>query len=698
MKCESMRMVGVSGVALGLLMLSACSIGADYDKNTLHVSPKGKDTNAGTWQAPFATLERARDAIRAKRQAGQYERMEVVLHAGRHERTAPFELTGEDSDTVFFGKDAIITGGFLIQNWKDAGNGAWVADVPGLKEGTVYFEQLFVNGERAVRARWPKTQTDWQFGEVRKDFLCPAVVKQAFTTNENKTVRIDQYITAREGDLDVLAKVPKAELKYAALVVHHNWDTTRRMIQDYDAATRTLGAVGGVWKHWNPWRTNSLYYVENVRAAFTDPGEWFLAKDEGKVYYRPRKGENMKTATVEAPRNGVVQLVVMKGCKNIYFHAIQFSVSDTPRRVREMNNGELRRVMDDDLVTPGPTQFEPCQAAGNTEALILADDITGCRFVGCTIKNTGEYGLWIRSDSHSNRVERCTFEDTGAGSIRLSDFPKNNKPSTFNRVESCNIIKGGRFHASSTAIWIGEGTDNVVTHNHIADHYYTGVSIGWEWGYRGKSFRNEISYNLIENLGQGALGDMGGFYSLGTQTGTRVANNVFRNVWSYTYGGWGIYPDEGSEGLTIENNLVYNVKDGGFHQHYGKENIVRNNIFAFSSKDQVATTRPEEHTSVFFTGNIIYWDKPTEVFDRYRTADVKITWDKNIWWCESGAPTFKGKTFAQWQEMGRDVNGFVTDPLFVNPAARDFRFKSDDACKKIGFTPFDFSQAGVTGK
>jgi len=357
----------------------------------------------------------------------------------------------------------------------------------------------------------------------------------------------------------------------------------------------------------------------------------------------------------------------------------------------------LRSVMGNDLTTPGPTQFEPCQAAGNTEALILADDITNCIFFRCVIKNTGEYGLWIRSDSHSNRIERCTFEDTGAGAIRLSDFP-NKKPSTFNTIEDCAIVMGGRFHSSCTAVWIGEGTDNVVTHNYIADHYYTAISIGWEWGYRGKSFRNEISYNLIENLGQGALGDMGGFYSLGTQTGTRVVGNVIRNVWSYTYGGWGIYPDEGSEGLTIENNLSYNVKDGGFHQHYGKENIVRNNIFAFSLADQVATTRKEDHTSVFFTGNIIYWDKPTEVFDRYRTADVKIEWDKNIWWCETGAPTFKGKTFAQWQEGGRDVNGFVTDPLFVNPAARDFRFKSDEAYKKIGFVPFDFSEAGVRRK
>jgi parallel beta-helix repeat protein len=324
----------------------------------------------------------------------------------------------------------------------------------------------------------------------------------------------------------------------------------------------------------------------------------------------------------------------------------------------------------------------------------LADNITGCKIQNCRIRNTGEYGIWIRGNCHSNLIDRCVIDDTGAGSIRLCDFP-NKKNSAFNIIKNCSLTRGGRFHASSTAVWIGEGTDNTLTHNHIADHYYTGISIGWCWGYHGKSFRNEISYNLVENIGQAALGDMGGIYSLGTQTGTRILNNVFRNIDSYTYGGWGIYPDEGSEGLLIENNLVYNVKDGGFHQHYGKENTVRNNIFAYSRKDQIAATRIEQHLSVRFIGNIVYWDKPRDVFERASTEKVNIIWKKNMWFCESGEPLFKGKTFAQWQANGRDKEGFVGDPLFVNPGERDFRFTSDEACKKIGFTPFDFSKAGI---
>ena len=109
-----LKAIGMSGVALGLMMLSAHAV-------EVYVSPTGADTNDGTKQAPFATLERARDAIRATRQAGETKLQLVVLRPGRYERTAPFELTAEDYRTIYMSMNednavggSIVSGGFLV--------------------------------------------------------------------------------------------------------------------------------------------------------------------------------------------------------------------------------------------------------------------------------------------------------------------------------------------------------------------------------------------------------------------------------------------------------------------------------------------------------------------------------------------------------------------------------------------------------
>ncbi|MEK7767890.1 MAG: right-handed parallel beta-helix repeat-containing protein, partial [bacterium] len=165
-----------------------------------------------------------------------------------------------------------------------------------------------------------------------------------------------------------------------------------------------------------------------------------------------------------------------------------------------------------------------------------------------------------------------------------------------------------------------------------------------------------------------------------------VVGNVISDVDSNDYGGWGIYFDEGSTGVVAEGNLVYRTKSGGFHQHYGRDNVVRNNIFALAREAQLIRTRAEPHRSFTLQGNLVLADGAPLLGGDWSGTGFEL--DRNLFWDLKAAPAAP--------RVG--TNWTIADPLFRDPRAGDFRLRPGSPAARIGFKPFDPLLAGPRGK
>ena len=101
---------------------------------------------------------------------------------------------------------------------------------------------------------------------------------------------------------------------------------------------------------------------------------------------------------------------------------------------------------------------------------------------------------------------------------------------------------------------------------------------------------------------------MGGIYLLGAQPGTIVEHNLIHDIYAREYGGWALYTDEGSAFIRLEHNVCFNCSDNCYHQHYGRMNVVSNNVFAFAEKELCRVTWGEQHLSTIFENNVLITD------------------------------------------------------------------------------------------
>jgi len=650
---------------------------------TVYVSPGGKGT--GTSKSP-ASLQQAIDMLPGLKKSNPSGSITIILGDGEYALDKPLLFTNENGGTenlkIIFkaagtAKPVISGGRKVILK----GSEILSADISTLlKEFNTIPDDIYINGARAVKARTP-------------NYAMPRFLK---TMEIKDTIKLEKEFTTQYYEIPPdlckeLSLLSREQLKKARFVSYHKWDNTMRGIDSVDVAKNAFYSTGKAWKPWNVIDTKSTFYLENYINALDTCNEWIL--DGNTIKYISANAE-LKQLEIVVPV--VESLVIFEGTENnevnnISFEGISFCYSNKTFK-----------------------GFEPMQAAAYIDAAVMLDYANHITFEKCQIQHTGQYGIWLRNTVRHCEINQCFINDLGAGGVRIGEcsLPSDtNNYTSFNKVSNSIIHSGGYNYPSAVGVFIAHSANNTIVHNDIADFRYTGVSVGWIWGYAySPSFNNKITYNHIHHIGWGVLSDMAGVYTLGISDGTEVSSNVVHDIYSYDYGGWGLYTDEGSTHIRMENNLVYNTKTGGFHQHYGKENFILNNIIAFNDKYQAQFSRIEDHKSFTFMHNIILSDRGFLLQGAWEkgniTADSNCYWNMNSAKCSfiESTQSYGGRpliitTLNDWQKRsGKDLHSIMKNPGFVNAKEFNFTFTDKSEVESIGFKPFNTYQAGVYGE
>ncbi len=564
-----------------IVCLAACAARAAE----FYVAPGGDDAHPGTLEQPFATLARARDAVRPLVAEGLREDVTVYVRGGTYRVTEPVVFGPGDGGTDRFrvtyaaygDEKPVISGGRVIRGWKAQDDGTWAAQVPEAKQGRWTFRELFVNGRRATRARHPNS------GYLRVEKV-----------GEDRRTNF-QYA---EGDLRQVRG-----LKHVELVFLHDWSISRVPVRSIDEQTRTLTVehqVGGPgrWTVMDWFEKQPRYYLENSADMLDAPGEWFLGTKKGVLRYRPQAGEEIEGVEAVAPV--ARQLIVVRGdvdanrpVRNLHFVGLAFEHAawSPPGGVywgrqacTYWTLGTAEAGKSHEEADPAAVQFDLARA---------------CSFEEGRVEHVGASGLWLGRGCRDCRVVGSIVTDTGGNGVMIGEGKARmigekawweaapEQAACGNVLANSVVRECGRELFGAVGVWVGLAGGTTIAHNEIAHHPYTGVSVGWMWwNPRSRpeprptpARENLVADNHIHHVMQ-TLSDGGGIYTLGIQPDSALRGNLIHDVRRNAGRAEsnGMFLDQGTGRFTIEGNVIYGIDRSPLRFHKGWKNVVRDNV------------------------------------------------------------------------------------------------------------------------
>ncbi len=662
-------------------------------KYDIIVAPDGDDSNAGTLDAPLKTPEAAKEKAKSFKGVAD-ETVTVWFREGTYCLESALNFNSDDLGNVVYrsypDEKVVFSGAKEISGWSETvinGVNAFVTDVP-VENDDDYFRSLFKDGKRLSRSNYPKEGV-FKVKDPKTDEAVPSEwAPEFFTHSAVFYAHTDDILDfENHGDVDIR--------------LMHFWCDELMPIHSVDTAT---GRIETTKPSSMKIRVDDNFVYENVKEALSLPGEWYLDRSEEKLYYIPEAGDTVDNTVLWAGM--AEQLITVDNAENISFQGINFENTDW-NHVDGTHTGKA--------FAPTHPLYENIkygavhpQAAFETPAAIYISASSGINFTDCRFENISYTAVKFDKASKSCNISSCMFNEIGANAIFIhGDFVVPATTQNIN-VTDCHISRYGRIFNNSIGILLTHAIDCDLKNNEIHDGWYTGISVGWNWGYTDNPTNNiNISNNLIYNIGNGWLSDMGGIYTLGIQPDTVISGNVIYNVGCddgvYGYGGWGIYLDEGSSGMLVENNLVYDCSSETFHQHYGKDNVVRNNIFAFGGEGAFIITKHEEHNSLTLSNNILVVNDATVY--AFNTESDWFVDNGNLYWdYKNGGNVYSGynmelserKSLVTMKLQGYYNNAVFADPLFRDAENRDFTLAENSPALEAGFKPFKYEAGTLT--
>jgi len=679
-------------VALLCMISLACgSLGRgqiDAQENSLFVALKGNDQWSGTLAAPndhqtdgpFATLDHALQAARQRKAAGK-PMPRIQVRAGTYFMDHPLQLGPGDSGTAehpliiaaFPGEKPVLDGGWRLSGTlqKSEQGPLWTLQLP---DKSHRVEDLFVNGERALRSRLPqegfwhakpvdKSQTQFQFDPTQV---------QAWPDAVNGLVIIKPYEW-----FDETLSIQSIDEQAHVLTV------TRK--GSYPLASGTDHASGD-------------YYIENIRAGLTHPGAWCYDATQGRVTYWPPSGLNVYHAELIA--GGLPVIVSLLG--------------DVP------HHQWVEHVTLEGLTFRHAGRYDIWHHFGGS-ALLFAHNVRYCEVRSCRFEDVGGSGVVAWKECQNITIAQNEFVHTGESAIYVFDYLGEGPTiSTGHLIENNTIHDCGTVERSIEGIYLGGASHSRIAHNLVYNMPYLGIRLNGSpsenWPAQASpdlkppytdanikpyvpTVDNVIEFNHIHHVMQ-QLQDGGGIYLWGVMGNgpNIVRDNLIEHVGEGKGYYVGLYLDDRTDDAQFADNIV-NDASYGLHLHGAPRNKLENNFFAYSRQTDISV-QPEKYNvapmdtilrhNIFYQGSgPVFLDTSYAVWDRKPLIEC----DYNLFWPANGKVALGQGTF-----VGFDQHSLVAAPKFKDPAHGDFSLEPDSPAFGLGIHAIDLSKVGPTSE